>query len=328
MIPFVSTVTGTWITPEQAQDPSYWTRAPSEDRAVRPGRSHPPPGPRSPSPRSGTPRHPRHPRPPAGGRKRQAARRDLAHRLRAKPSVTSWLEAVGQAWTAGVSVDWRALSPGRRRVLLPTYPFERQRYWVDPRPLVAPAPTVPEPAPVSRDRVNRSPFPRCQTMHRPRCPCCRRPERTASSTSSGPCSRTFPESTWTVRSPTRLSSSSVSTRSRSPRWHSSSRGPSPSRSPFANSWRPIRASKDWLISWTRTSLPKLSAPPAPAPRRPRPSRPRPCRRSCRHRPRWPRRPSCPATCSRSSTPSFSSWPSSWPSSALRPRQLHLRRRSR
>ena len=36
-------------------------------------------------------------------------------------------------------VDWRGSTGGerRRRVPLPTYPFERQRYWVEPRPIVA-----------------------------------------------------------------------------------------------------------------------------------------------------------------------------------------------
>lgn len=43
------------------------------------------------------------------------------------------LFALGRLWLAGVAPDWRALHRGaRRRVPLPTYPFERQRHWVDP----------------------------------------------------------------------------------------------------------------------------------------------------------------------------------------------------
>jgi acyl transferase domain-containing protein len=40
--------------------------------------------------------------------------------------------ALGQLWAAGVNVDWAALHApaNRRRVPLPTYPFERKRYWV------------------------------------------------------------------------------------------------------------------------------------------------------------------------------------------------------
>jgi phthiocerol/phenolphthiocerol synthesis type-I polyketide synthase E len=44
------------------------------------------------------------------------------------------LSAIGQLWLAGVEIDWKALhgkSP-RRRVPLPTYPFERKRHWVEP----------------------------------------------------------------------------------------------------------------------------------------------------------------------------------------------------
>jgi acyl transferase domain-containing protein len=52
------------------------------------------------------------------------------------------VSALGQLWTAGVNVDWAALhSPAnRRRVPLPTYPFERKRYWVgatDAKPAAA-----------------------------------------------------------------------------------------------------------------------------------------------------------------------------------------------
>jgi acyl transferase domain-containing protein/acyl carrier protein len=46
------------------------------------------------------------------------------------------LEILGRLWLAGVDVDWAALHAPerRRRVPLPTYPFERQRFWVDPLP--------------------------------------------------------------------------------------------------------------------------------------------------------------------------------------------------
>jgi amino acid adenylation domain-containing protein len=46
------------------------------------------------------------------------------------------LSTLGQLWVQGVAVDWEGFYAGavRRRVALPTYPFERQRYWVDPAP--------------------------------------------------------------------------------------------------------------------------------------------------------------------------------------------------
>ncbi|HEX6499073.1 MAG TPA: SDR family NAD(P)-dependent oxidoreductase [Micromonosporaceae bacterium] len=50
----------------------------------------------------------------------------------ADADLATVLTAVGEAWLRGVEVDWHALAdPGRRRVPLPTYPFERKRYWVE-----------------------------------------------------------------------------------------------------------------------------------------------------------------------------------------------------
>jgi len=42
-------------------------------------------------------------------------------------------EAIGMLWMAGVEMDWRSYYEGerRRRVGLPTYPFERRRYWIE-----------------------------------------------------------------------------------------------------------------------------------------------------------------------------------------------------
>ncbi|MEV6758144.1 SDR family NAD(P)-dependent oxidoreductase [Streptomyces sp. NPDC051214] len=43
--------------------------------------------------------------------------------------------ALAQAWAQGVPVDWSALHPvGTPRAELPTYAFQRDRYWVDPDP--------------------------------------------------------------------------------------------------------------------------------------------------------------------------------------------------
>jgi amino acid adenylation domain-containing protein len=48
--------------------------------------------------------------------------------------VSSMLAALGRLWIAGVGIDWEGFSgqEQRRRVPLPTYPFERKRFWVDP----------------------------------------------------------------------------------------------------------------------------------------------------------------------------------------------------
>ncbi|WP_149830555.1 non-ribosomal peptide synthetase/type I polyketide synthase, partial [Streptomyces tailanensis] len=59
--------------------------------------------------------------------------------------------ALGALYTRGADVDWSIVADGpRQRVTLPTYPFERQRYWMDDaapelaRPAVSTAPRRPE----------------------------------------------------------------------------------------------------------------------------------------------------------------------------------------
>ncbi|MFD0650380.1 type I polyketide synthase [Streptomyces malaysiensis subsp. malaysiensis] len=44
--------------------------------------------------------------------------------------------SVGEAWSRGVNVDWDAVfdGTGARRVELPTYAFQQQRYWPEPAP--------------------------------------------------------------------------------------------------------------------------------------------------------------------------------------------------
>ena len=46
------------------------------------------------------------------------------------------LSSLGQLWANGVDIDWDGFhqTERRRRVSLPTYPFERQSYWIGPRP--------------------------------------------------------------------------------------------------------------------------------------------------------------------------------------------------
>ena len=67
-----------------------------------------------------------------------------------RPGRGDWeqmLEGLAALYTAGVDVDWAAFDQpyGRRRVSVPTYPFQRERYWVEARP-VAPVPASDRPA--------------------------------------------------------------------------------------------------------------------------------------------------------------------------------------
>jgi acyl carrier protein len=47
--------------------------------------------------------------------------------------VAFLLNAAGRLWLTGVPLDWRGFHAGwqRRRLPLPTYSFERQRYWIE-----------------------------------------------------------------------------------------------------------------------------------------------------------------------------------------------------
>ena len=49
--------------------------------------------------------------------------------------LSSMLNATGTLWLEGRQIDWAGFSSGRRqrRIPLPTYPFERKRYWIEPR---------------------------------------------------------------------------------------------------------------------------------------------------------------------------------------------------
>ncbi|TWV38539.1 SDR family NAD(P)-dependent oxidoreductase, partial [Streptomyces misionensis] len=48
-----------------------------------------------------------------------------------RPEPHALAAALGQLFIHGISPDWHALLPGARRVDLPTYPFQRERYWLD-----------------------------------------------------------------------------------------------------------------------------------------------------------------------------------------------------
>jgi amino acid adenylation domain-containing protein len=131
-IPFVSNLTGTWIQESEATNPDYWVQhlrqtvqfdanlnalaaekhlvlldlgpTPSLNRLVR---AHP---------------HTRESRSIA-----------VMPESPVKSSLASLLFAVGEIWRMGGNVSWKEFYKGRNpsRVPLPTYPFEKQNYWID-----------------------------------------------------------------------------------------------------------------------------------------------------------------------------------------------------
>jgi acyl carrier protein len=57
----------------------------------------------------------------------------LRHPHDQQSDVGFLLSSLGQLWLAGAQIDWPSLHGARRRRLaLPTYPFERRRYWIAP----------------------------------------------------------------------------------------------------------------------------------------------------------------------------------------------------
>jgi len=134
-IPFLSTVTGTWITEKEARDPDYWVRHVRQTvrfsdgilellkgssrvfLEVGPGRSL----------QSGVKRHLDR----ASNRAIIGSLRDLSDRH----SDAEYLAiALGYLWSAGVNIAWSDYyrNEQRRRISLPGYPFERKRFWVEP----------------------------------------------------------------------------------------------------------------------------------------------------------------------------------------------------
>ncbi len=148
-IPFISNLSGTWITDEEATDPNYWTRhlrncvrfadgvsellkdpawmllevGPGQTlsmlakgvlSAASPYLSAIEQGVQLTSGRVilSTIRHPRI----------------------QTSDVAFLLNTLGRLWLSGIPVDWAGFyrDERRKRLPLPTYPFERQRYWVDP----------------------------------------------------------------------------------------------------------------------------------------------------------------------------------------------------
>jgi len=130
-LPFISNLTGTWITAEEAINPSYWAN--HLRQAVRfaigiaelikeseqillevgPGRTL------------------------STFAKQQTNESmvltSMRHPQDEQSDVAFLLNTLGRLWLAGVPVNWDGFyaQEQRHRIPLPTYPFERQRYWIE-----------------------------------------------------------------------------------------------------------------------------------------------------------------------------------------------------
>ena len=133
-IPYVSGVTGTWITHEQAADPSYWAshfRQPVQFAAALAELRKAPNtillevGPGNVLATLA--------RQQSGAFSEQPIVSSLADGFSGEGDAVGVMNALGSLWAAGAQPDWRNLygTEKRRRISLPTYPFERKRYWID-----------------------------------------------------------------------------------------------------------------------------------------------------------------------------------------------------
>jgi acyl transferase domain-containing protein len=134
-IPYISNVTGGWITAQQATDPEYWAShlrqtvkfadgiatLMKESKCilleVGPGRTLV---------------------------SLAKLNRDHLDKHLLLSSLPGWndtqsdegciLDSLGRLWVSGVEVDWQGFYADelRYRMPLPTYPFERKRYWIEP----------------------------------------------------------------------------------------------------------------------------------------------------------------------------------------------------
>jgi acyl transferase domain-containing protein len=134
-IPFLSDTTGTWTAPGEVTEPGYWTAHLRQtvrfsdalgtlfagpDRVlleVGPGRTL----------ATLARQHP-------GLGESHEVVQSLPHPSDGTSELASLLTAAGRLWLVGTPISWPQLYEGQRRgkVRLPTYPFQRQRYLVEP----------------------------------------------------------------------------------------------------------------------------------------------------------------------------------------------------
>jgi amino acid adenylation domain-containing protein len=136
-IPFVSNVTGTWIRASEATDPAYWARHLCEpvrfsegvETLARDGhRLFLENGPGLALRMLAGQLH-------VWGDEAPGFVASMRHAYERSPDAAHVLGAAGRLWAAGAAVDWKAMHAHERlrRVPLPTYPFERSRFWLEPR---------------------------------------------------------------------------------------------------------------------------------------------------------------------------------------------------
>ena len=129
--PFVSNVSGTWITAAEATDPNYWAKHLRQPIRFSQGISE-------------LLLQPRILLEVGPGRTLSSLAKQhqtdqlitltsIRHPQEQQSDVAFLLNTLGQLWLLGVKIDWLGFyaNQKRHRIPLPTYPFERKRYWLE-----------------------------------------------------------------------------------------------------------------------------------------------------------------------------------------------------
>jgi acyl transferase domain-containing protein len=134
-IPYISNITGAWVKPTQATDPNYWAKHLRQtvrfadgiaelfkEQArvlleVGPGQTF----------SNLAKQHPT-------WNANSVSVSSLRHAKESASDLEILLNALGQLWLSGSIIDWKHFYKyeKRRRVRLPTYPFDHKRFWVEP----------------------------------------------------------------------------------------------------------------------------------------------------------------------------------------------------
>ncbi|MEZ4887302.1 MAG: amino acid adenylation domain-containing protein [Chitinophagales bacterium] len=134
-IPFVSNVTGTWANPEEVMTAEYWVshlrntvRFSDGLEAIfaLPNRVLLEVGPGQ-TLSTFARQHP-------AKNSKQLILASLRHPKEPKNDVEFLYKTVAKLWLEGMELDWKAFyaNQNAKRTPLPTYPFERKRYWIEP----------------------------------------------------------------------------------------------------------------------------------------------------------------------------------------------------
>ncbi|MEM1255610.1 MAG: SDR family NAD(P)-dependent oxidoreductase, partial [Cyanobacteria bacterium P01_H01_bin.21] len=134
-IPYISNVTGTWVTASEVLNPEYWVTHLRQTVQFQSGIQELLQQPNLIFLEVGAGRT-------LSTLLRQQSQAlshltilsSVRHPRDQQSDVAHLLNTLGQLWLVGVSVDWAGFyaHEQRQRTPLPPYPFERQRYWVDP----------------------------------------------------------------------------------------------------------------------------------------------------------------------------------------------------